>query len=144
ESRFGMLETVREYAGIQLRETKEAERLQQKHATYFLAFTRHEVARIWGAEPQVGLSRLEQDYDDLVSALEWGRKSEIGQESGLGLQLAAELGIFWERRGYLSEGRDRLAQALRSKRRPEEDRCRADALDAAARLAFLQNDYREA
>jgi tetratricopeptide (TPR) repeat protein len=62
----------------------------------------------------------------------------------LGLKLAAELGIFWERRGYLSEGRERLAQALRSKRRPEHDRYRADALDAAARLAFLQNEYAEA
>jgi tetratricopeptide (TPR) repeat protein len=54
------------------------------------------------------------------------------------------LGLFWERRGYLSEGRDRLAQALRGKRLPEHDRWRADALDASARLAFLQNDYVEA
>jgi tetratricopeptide (TPR) repeat protein len=143
ESRFGMLETVREYAGIQLRETEDVERLREKHATYFLAFAKREVARVWGAEPQIGLSKLEQDYDDLVYTLDWARKSEVGQEAGLGLQLAAELGIFWERRGYLSEGRDRLAQALRSKRRPEYDKYRADALDAAARLAFLQNDYRE-
>jgi predicted ATPase/class 3 adenylate cyclase len=144
ESRFGMLETIREYAGIQLRGSAEVERLQQEHAKYFVAFARHESSRIWGAEPEVGLTRLERDYDDLVNALEWARKSEVGKESGLGLQLAAELGLFWERRGFLSEGRERLAQALRSKRRPEHDKCRVDALDAAARLAFLQNDYLEA
>jgi predicted ATPase/class 3 adenylate cyclase len=143
ESRFGMLETVREYAGMQLGETDEAERLQQEHAKYFVEFAKHQAARVWGAEPEVGLTRLERDYDDLVKALEWGRKTDAGQESGLGMQLAVELWPFWERRGFLTEGRERLAQALRSKRRPEQDKCRADALDAAARLAYLQNDYSE-
>jgi predicted ATPase/class 3 adenylate cyclase len=144
ESRFSMLETIHEYAAIQLRETNELERLQQEHAKYFVAFVRHETTRIWGAEPQLVLSRLERDYDDLVRALEWGRKSQAGQETGLGLQLAAELGLFWERRGFLTEGRERLALALRGKKRPDQDKCRMDALDAAARLAFLQNDYTEA
>ncbi|MFL5731917.1 MAG: ATP-binding protein, partial [Chloroflexia bacterium] len=144
ESRFNMLETVREYAGIQLRETGEAERLQQEHAKYFLEFAKHQTARIWGQEPEIGLGRLERDYDDLVTAMEWARKSDIGQTSGVGLQLAGELGLFWERRGFLTEGRERLAQALRAKRRPGHDRYRAEALDAAARLAFLQNEYDEA
>ena len=144
ESRFSLLETIREYASIRLGETDEVQRLQHEHAKYFVAFSKEQVARVWGAQPQIGLTNLEQDYDDLVNALEWARKSRVGLESGLGLQLAAELGIFWERRGYLSEGRERLAQALRGKRRPEHDRYRADALDAAARLAFLQNDYPEA
>jgi predicted ATPase/class 3 adenylate cyclase len=146
ESRFGMLETVREYAGMQLRETDTAEvdRLHVEHAKYFTALARREAGRVWGAEPEVGLTRLERDYDDLVSALEWARKSDTGKESGIGLQLAAALGPFWERRGFLSEGRERLAQALRAKPAPEHDRCRVDALEAAARLAYLQSDYAEA
>jgi predicted ATPase/class 3 adenylate cyclase len=143
-SRFGMLETIREYASMQLRESDEAERLERLHAEYFTEFAKHEAARLWGAEFEIGMDRLEQDYDNLVKALEWTRKSEAGRESGLGLRLAAQLGSFWERRGFTSEGRERLAQALRGKRLPEHDRYRADALDAAARLAYLQNDYPEA
>jgi predicted ATPase/class 3 adenylate cyclase len=144
ESRFGMLETVREYAGIHLQATDEVDRLRLEHAKYFTKLAGREAGRVWGAEPEVGLTRLERDYDDLVSALEWARKSDIGKESGIGLQLAAALGPFWERRGFLSEGRERLAQALRAKSRPEHDRCRVDALEAAARLAFLQSEYAEA
>jgi predicted ATPase len=144
ESRFSMLETVREYARMQLRGTDEVEQLQLGHAEYFTALAKREAGRVWGAEPEVGITRLEQDYDDLVSALEWARKTEAGKESGLGLRLAAALGPFWERRGFLSEGRDRLAQALRAKRRPEDDRSRVEALEAAARLAFLQSEYAEA
>ena len=144
ESRFGMLETVREYARMQLRGTDEGESLHLEHAKYFTALAKREAGRVWGAEPEVGLTRLEQDYDDLVGALEWARKSESGQESGLGLQLAAALGPFWERRGFITEGRERLAQALRAKKRPEHDRCRVDALEAAARLALLQSEYAEA
>lgn len=144
QSRFGMLESVREYAGIKLRESGEVERLQHEHASYFTALAKHEAAKVWGDEQEVGLTSLEQDYDDLVSALEWARKSEPGKESGLGLQLAAGLGQFWERRGFMTEGRERLAQALRIKRLPAHDRCRVEALEAAARLAFLQHDYADA
>ena len=144
ESRFDMLETVREYARMQLRASGEMERLQLEHAKYFTVLAKREAGKVWGPEPEVGLARLEQDYDDLVSALEWTRNSEVGKESGLSLQLAAALGPFWQHRGFLSEGRERLAQALRDKRRPEHDRCRVDALEAAARLAFLQSEYAEA
>jgi predicted ATPase len=144
ESRFGMLETIREYARIQLRGSDEMEWLHLEHAKYFTAFAKHEASKVWGDAPEVGLTRLERDYDDLVSALEWSRKSEAGKAAGLELRLAAELGPFWERRGFLTEGRERLAQALRSKRVPELDRCRIEALEAAARLAFMQHDYLEA
>lgn len=144
ESRFGMLETVREYARMQLRGSAELESLQLEHAKYFTAFAKHEASKVWGDKPEVGLTRLEQDYDDLVSALEWARKSDAGKAAGLELRLAAELGPFWERRGFLTEGRERLAQALKSKRIPELDRCRVEALEAAARLAFMQHDYLEA
>jgi tetratricopeptide (TPR) repeat protein len=144
ESRFGMLETVHEYASMRLRETGDVDKLQLEHAKYFTGLARREAGRVWGAEPEVGLTRLGRDYDDLVCALEWARNTEPGRESGIGLQLAAALGPFWERRGFLSEGRDRLAQALRVKKRPEHDRWRVDALEAAARLAFLQSDYAEA
>ena len=140
ESRFGMLETVREYAGMQLLGTHEVDKLRLEHAKYFTALARREAGRVWGAEPEKGITRLEQDYDDVVCALDWARKSE----PGLGLELAAALGPFWERRGFLSEGRDRLAQVLRAKRLPEHDKCRVDALEAAARLAFLQSEYAEA
>jgi non-specific serine/threonine protein kinase len=144
ESRFDMLETVREYARMQLQASGDMERLQLEHARYFTMLAKREAGKVWGREPEVGLARLEQDYADLVSALEWTRTAAVGKESGLNLQLAAELGPFWEHRGFLSEGRERLAQALRDKRRPEHDRSRVAALEAAARLAFLQSEYAEA
>jgi len=144
ESRFDLLETVREYARIQLRASGEMERLQLAHAQYFTGLAQREAGKVWGREPEVGLARLEEDYADLVSALEWTRTATVGKEAGLSLQLAAELGPFWEHRGFLSEGRERLAQALRAKRRPEHDRYRVAALEAAARLAFLQSEYAEA
>jgi predicted ATPase/class 3 adenylate cyclase len=144
ESRYSMLETVREYARMQLRQSDEVDSLRLEHAKYFTAFAKHEASKVWGDAPEIGLTRLEQDYDDLVSALEWARKSDAGRAVGLELRLAAGLGPFWERRGFLTEGRERLAQALRSKRIPALDRCRVEALEAAARLAFMQHDYLEA
>ena len=119
-----MLETVREYALVQLRATGEEARLALalEHAKYFTALAKREAGKVWDAEPEVGITRLEQDYDDLVTALEWARTTRAGEDVRVGPAISRGLGPFWERRGFLSEGRDRLAQALRAKRPPEHDK----------------------
>src|SRR5205823_6120681 len=50
-----------------------------------------------------------REHDNLRAALDW----TIGHgESEIALRLAGSLGIFWERRGYLTEGRRWLKQVL--------------------------------
>src|SRR5207248_9961874 len=71
EPRFGMLETIREYASEELVTLGEAAGTRRSHAEYFLAMAQAADRHLLGAEQAKWLDRLEQDHDNLRGALEW-------------------------------------------------------------------------
>jgi non-specific serine/threonine protein kinase len=93
-------------------------------------------ASLEGAAQGAWLSRLEQEHDNLRAALGWAVEQ---QQAALGLRLATALRLFWFMRGYLTEGREQLAQLLALA--DISDRDRAQALDCAGFLARYQGDY---
>jgi predicted ATPase len=142
EPRFGMLETIQEYAWERLEASGEANELRRRHAVYYLelAEAAHKGAR--AAERDVWFERLERELNNLRAALGWAQ--ETG-EAEIGLRLAGALWWVWNRLGYLSEGRT-WAEGLLAlqESRPGSSGAtaiRANALRAAGRLAFRQGDY---
>jgi non-specific serine/threonine protein kinase len=138
ETRFRLLETVREYGLERLEASGEADALRAHHAEFYLAVVRQvnrdrdEVARS---------DRLEREHDNVRAALHWSRE---GGDLLVGLRLVAALRRFWWRRGYLSEGRRWLVDLLaRADRDPTMDAAPewAVALGAAGYLAWAQGDY---
>lgn len=57
------------------------------------------------------LDRLEREHDNLRAALDWSTEAGHGHQL-TGLRIAGALGLFWEVRGYLTEGRERLGAFL--------------------------------
>jgi len=93
ESRFLMLETIKEYGLEQLTKSGESEGLQRLHAEYFLSLAEEAEPKIWGREEAAWFDQLEQEHDNLREALEWSfTRAEEGE---LGLQLAGTLWRFW-------------------------------------------------
>jgi len=136
EPRFVMLETIREYALEQFAASEQAPAIRRRHAEVFLALAEAGAAALEGAEQGVWLSRLQQEHDNLRAALGWAVEQ---REAAIGLRLATALRLFWFMRGYLTEGRERLAQALAlGEGSPS---TRAQALDCAGFLARYQGDY---
>jgi predicted ATPase len=72
EPRFGMLETIREYALELLVASGEAPTVRASHATHFLALVEHTRPLLEGPERLARLDRLEEEYPNLRGALEWG------------------------------------------------------------------------
>ncbi len=136
EARFVMLELLREFGGEQLEASGEPEMIRHRHANFFLALAE---ASLDGAEQVQSMNRLEQEHDNLRAALEWGRRAEGAGE--LCLRLASALGLFWEVRGYFSEGRQRLSAVLAMQAAQGRTAARAQLLARAAELAFRQSDY---
>jgi len=133
--RFWMLETIREYATEQLKDSGEAEMLQGRHAEHFLAlgeeaepFTSVEYSGEW-------IERLEREHDNLRAALDHFAASG---EHELGLQLAGALADFWREGGHVAEGRRRLESALQGQQRPTAVHARA--LTGAAFMAYGSGD----
>jgi predicted ATPase/DNA-binding SARP family transcriptional activator len=119
DERYGMLETIREYAAELLRESGEEEELARRHALYFTEVVERALAP-FGPGPTTWLARLEADLDNFRAALASARDYDDGE---LFLRLAAAVGgSYWTERGDLREGRDWLEQAVAASESPEQAR----------------------
>ena len=111
EPRFGLLETIREFALEKLEEKGELEELRRRHAERFLALVEAAEPELLRANQVVWLERLDVEHDNIRAALAW---ATAAGEVELALRLAGALVRFWSTRGLMREGRTRLAVALAS------------------------------
>ena len=139
EPRFGMLETIREYATERLETSREAEATRRRHAEHYLALAETAEAGFYGTEQAAWAGRLEAEHDNLRTALGWALESAAAE---VGLRLAGALARFWEAQGHFTEGRRWLEGllVLPEGGGPTTAAIRAKALNGAARLAHRQGD----
>jgi tetratricopeptide (TPR) repeat protein len=139
-SRFGMLEVVREYATEQMLLADgpaQIESSRRCHAEFFATLADAAPDGLRGHAQLDWISRLELDHDNLRAALEWSLQDEDAELVG---RLAAGTWPFWRARGYYHEGSRWLDAALAlGDRLP--NRSRASILSGAGVLAILQADY---
>lgn len=137
ESRYRLLETIREYAGEQLNASGEMTHLRRRHCHFFIAFAEAAEPKLQGGEQFEWLDHLEVEHDNLRAAWECA----IESDAGLALRLASALLDFWLMRGNPGEGRAWLAKLLDliSPRGPTAPH--AHALNVAGRLAHFQDDF---
>jgi tetratricopeptide (TPR) repeat protein len=90
-----------------------------------------------GSGKRATLDRLEEDHDNLRAAMSWALETGSAETA---LRLGSAMWRFWQMRGYLPEGLDRLEKALALEHGREHPERRADALDAAAGVAYWLAD----
>lgn len=114
ETRFAMLEMIREYALERLEQSGEAKAVRRLHAEYYQALLKS--ATLEWSDPGEGewLDRLDVERHNLRSALRWATTpdEDHGVEIEMALSMSAVLWNFWNKRGYISEGRDELEAVL--------------------------------
>jgi predicted ATPase/DNA-binding SARP family transcriptional activator len=137
--RYRMLEMLRQYAAEKLAASGEAEQVARRHQGWYLALAEEAASQLQGAEQEQWLRRLDTEHENLRAVLAWCRGAEDGAEAGL--RLAGALWRFWEVRGYPTEGRRYLVEALGRKEAAGRTPERAQALDGAGILAWRQGDY---
>src|ERR687891_582550 len=71
EPRFGMLETIREYARRRLEEEGEAKATLHRHAEYFLDLADASEPYLTGPDQAPWLDRVEREHENLQAALRW-------------------------------------------------------------------------
>ncbi|HET6771344.1 MAG TPA: adenylate/guanylate cyclase domain-containing protein [Actinomycetota bacterium] len=131
ESRFAMLETIREYGLERLSESGEESVIRRRHAEHWIVVGERASEPLLGAEQAAATRRIELDHDNFRSALAWVLKSG---EAELGLRLGGALREFWRLGGHLSEGVRWLNQLLALPGAAGRTFLRARALTAAADL----------
>jgi len=133
EPRFGMLETIREFAMEQAVQRTVWPALRAHHAEFFTVLAERSAAEIMGSAKREWLDRLEQDHDNLRAALSWTVETRAAE---MGMRLGSAIWRFWQMRGYLPEGLERLEQVLGLKESIRYPERRAEALSAAAGIAY--------
>ena len=137
--RFGMLETIREYASELLQATPEANATRRAHAAHYLALAHAAASGRAASDQAKSRTTLETDHDNLRAAL---RFSLDEGDPLTALELCAVLWRFWFERGYLSEGRLWLDASLATS--PDASLARARVLSGNGVLAHYQGDYERA
>ena len=134
--RFGMLETIREYAAELFDAGGEAGGVRRAHAAHYLRLARAAAPGLAASDQAMWRAKLETDHDNLRAALRFSLDSG---DAATALELSALLGRFWLERGYLGEGRLWLEEALAAPAEASPTRTRA--LTANGVLAHYQADY---
>jgi predicted ATPase len=137
ETRYGMLETIREYARERFDESGEIELTRQHHRDFFIAFAEKAEPKLKGGEQIAWLDHLEVEQDNFRVAWDCGIESDVD----LALRLASALLDFWVMRGNPSEGREWSTKLLERTERWGQTSRRAHALNIAGRLAHYQADF---
>ena len=134
ESRFRMLQAVREFGFECLSLAGNVAAVQRRHAEYFLKLAQEAEQEMVGAQGAVWMKRLEREHDNLRVALEWW----LQNQPEMALMISAAAWRFWLTRGHITDGRKWLKRALASNSAPS--LARAKSLLGAGTLAFHQGD----
>jgi predicted ATPase len=137
--RFGMLETIREYATERLRELPEQVALARRHTAYFADLAERTEPELRGPDQPLALAILEAEFDNMRVAL--ARSIESGFTEGV--RLAGYLVYYWYTHGHTREALltlERLAPAAES----ATPRLRARLLDAHALFLSLSGSQERA
>ena len=136
EPRFGMLETIREFALERLAERGDGEAVQRRHAELYASLAERADPALFGPQQLSWLERLDAELANIRGALTWAAESG---ESEAGLRIGTALWRYWQLRGSIREGRERLELLLSGRAGSKAARARAQFVLAS--LASPQGDH---
>ncbi|MFZ0665404.1 MAG: tetratricopeptide repeat protein [Acidimicrobiales bacterium] len=137
QTRFSMLETVRELAWRHLEESQDLAEMRVAHLEWFRSIASD--SDLEGGAQRKWLDLLTADQENLRNALEFALDD---RRSDVALEMAAQLAPFWRVHGDVVEGLDWLERALAQSNSLSRDR--AAALLGAGGLMVMNGDYRKA
>jgi predicted ATPase/DNA-binding XRE family transcriptional regulator len=109
ESRFTMLETLREYAAERLAEAGQSSSMREAHARYFFQLAGNVELELVGRHQVAWMQWLDREVDNVRTALAWF--IDAGRADAA-LQLAGNLWRYWDSRALFTEARRWLQTGL--------------------------------
>src|SRR6185503_1387366 len=138
ETRYRMLETIRQYAREKLLEAGGGEIIRDHHLAYFVKLAERAEPELYRSNQALWLNKLDDELDNLRMALEWGLATNV--ESGL--RITALSWRWCDMHGYFREMGEWLSQFL--ERYPTVDSLHAHALVSYSICLLRQGRFTEA
>jgi len=143
ESRYRMLETIRQYANEKLVESGESDTLRDKHLEYFLNLAETAEPHLIRHEQLEWFARLDADYENIRKALEFSLNLDRVEPK---LNFCKYMDWYWRTRGYWQEGLNWCTRALSNLSQLEnhsEKSARAGALQTCAQLEWQLGKFEQ-
>ena len=137
DTRYTMLETVREFGVERLQQGDEAGIVLQRRAAYYLALAERVEAKVNTVEREAWLDLLELEQGNLHGALEWALEHD---EAEIAIGLCGALLPFWQFRFHSDVGREWVRRALALDREVSAAALRK-AVYCAGSLAYMDGDH---
>jgi non-specific serine/threonine protein kinase len=134
--RYQMLETIREYGRERLEASGDLRLLRRLHEKWVARLAYSVQAHSVGPDAVEWFDRMNMEHGNLRSALQFCLDEP--EEGQAGLTIAADLWLYWQARGHMSEGRRWISSFLSVT--PATEPARARALWVAGYLAVSQGD----
>ena len=127
ETRYRLLETIRQYALEKLVEIGEASAIRNQHLGFYLDLAERLEPNIFSREAAAWFTRLDQEIDNIRASMDWATNSGKGDMT---LRIAGSLVYVWFSHGLLaSDWHDRVQQALLRPEGRQRTLARAKALN---------------
>jgi predicted ATPase/class 3 adenylate cyclase len=111
ETRYRLLETVRQYAREKLFDAGESQALRTRHLEYYAALAQEAYPHLHGAGRLKWTRRVKGEFDNIREALEWAFQDASLAQLGLGIATNLADRFLFEM-GYHQEGEDWLKTGL--------------------------------
>jgi predicted ATPase/DNA-binding SARP family transcriptional activator len=149
ETRYRLLETIRQYARIKLEEIGEVPDITEQHLNFFASFASQAEKKLYGKEGSVWFLRLEKEIDNLRAAMYWPvSMAQTNQHKSQSIHnkqllIVGSLDMFWETR-YRIEILQALEKMLASTKPNEPTIEKAKALSVGGFLLLSLHKFSEA
>jgi tetratricopeptide (TPR) repeat protein len=140
ETRYSMLETIREYALKKLDDSGEMDIIYFRHLMFFAKLVEEAESNFKGPDQALWYNRLDREIDNLRVALTRFKGLENVE---IRLRFAAGLWRYWKSRRHSTEGREHLKRILEDlpPGSARQTPAYARALTAVGSLAYYEGDF---
>lgn len=112
---YGMLETIRKYAEDKLTVSGESDDLKKKFFNYYINLVKDTDKELQGRDQKEYLKKIDLHYENIREALNYAIETDAKEA----LKFAAEIGRYWELRGYFREGNKYFKEILEKNEQTE-------------------------
>jgi non-specific serine/threonine protein kinase len=140
--RYGLLETIRQYAGECLTQSNDGDATRSRHVDFYLAFVEQVAPDLFGKKQATTLQQLDFERENILSAHGWCLRNKGFAERDYGFVHAIK--HYWFMRGLLNLGYRITTEAVLNPDGPTTGIARCRALFVAGQICSFMGRYAEA